>query len=353
MGGGPTITLAGKPYARWADFSLAGAEASNWNVAKDLFLRGSVGSWLEAAGAPNEMLALLRRAQALETVQEDLRHGLALMVLNPNLPLIIRGDIISPARLLANPEEGFALVTGDAAEFLRIIGREMWIVHLRERSRKIQERAKSLEVDVDDDTFKIVCLSTSRANLDIEWSTKRRIFPDTTHTGLSSLISRHQLTDEDIILLVCANPSQFDSADPIVQKAAELAQAAGIASFHPDQARKLLQQPRNELFAMIAERSDGFARCGNIMVDEWADTFRLEKRLTLPRALALLAMPREDWKEPPRQQYVQKILQFFEKRAANVAQRGPLILNSDGRNAGRSVKTPLLSTSINASRMLR
>jgi primosomal replication protein N'' len=323
-GTGPPITLGGKPYSRWADFSLASAEAGNWNDAKDLFLRGNVGSWLEAAGAPNEMLALLRRAQALEAVQEDLRLGLALMVLNPNLPLIVRGEIVSPAWLLANPEEGFAVVTGEPAEFLRHIDRETWIPQLRERTKRIQEKAKTLEIDLDEDSFKVLCLSTSRANLEAEWAARRRLFPDTTHDGLSSLISRRRLTDEDIVILVCANLSQFDSGDPIVEKAAELAQVAKVAQFRADEARKLLEHPRDELFRMIAERTDGSARCGNTMVDEWADTFRLEKRLTLARALVLLTVARVDWREPPRQQYVQKILQFFEKRAANVAQRGSL-----------------------------
>lgn len=334
-GSGPAITLAAKPYARWTDFGLAGAEAGNWNEAKDLFLRGSIGSWLEEARAPRDMLALLRRAQTLDAVQEDLRLGLALMVLNANLPLIVRGEILSPAWLLANPEEGFSVVTGDAAEFLQQIDREVWIVQLRDRIKRMQEKARVLEIEIDEDSFKVVCLSTSRANLEIEWATKRRMFPDTTHAGLSSLISRRRLTDEDIILLVCASPSQFDSADPIVEKAADLARAAKIAQFRPEYARKLLEQPRNELFRLIAERSEGFARCGNTTVDEWADTFRLEKRLTIPRALALLAVPREDWAEPPRQQYVQKILQFFEKRAANVAQRGPLSRLLIGKTTAR------------------
>lgn len=321
---GPSIILSGKTYTRWSNFSLASAEAGNWNEAKELFLRGNVINWLETAGAPNELLALFRRAHALEAVQEDLRLGLALMVLNQNLPLTIRGEILSPAWLLLNPEEGYSIVTGEAAEFLRHIDRETWIVHLRERSKKIREKAKVLEISIDEDSFKIACLSTSRANLEVEWAMRRRMFPDTTHAGLSSLISRRRLADEDVVLLVSTNLSQFDSADPILEKASDLAKVAGIVTFNVDEARRLLEQPRNELFGMIAERSDGFARCGNNLADEWADIFRLEKRLTLPRALALLAIPREDWKEPPRQQYVQKILQFFEKRAANVAQRGPL-----------------------------
>lgn len=322
--GGPAITLGGKPYTSWTDFSLVGAEEENWEEAKDLFLRGSVGNWLENAEAPNEMLALLRRAQALEEVREDLRLGLALMTLNPNLPLIIRGEIVSPAWLLANPEEGFGIITGGATDFLSHIGREQWIVHLRDRAEKIREKAKVLEVEIDEESFKVVSLSTSRANLEIEWAAKRRIFPDTPHAGLASLISRRRLADEDIVLLLCANPSQFDSAEPIIERAKELATAAAISQFHVVEARKCLELPRDQLFRLIAERSDGFARCGNEIVDEWADTFRLEKRLSLPRALALLSVPREDWHEPPRQQYVQRILQFFEKRAANVAQRGPL-----------------------------
>src|SRR5262249_29751650 len=133
-----------------------------------------------------------------------------------------------------------------------------------------------------------------------------------------------KLTDEDLVLLVCASISQFDSAEPIIEKASELARSAGLRDIDQQKARELLALPRDDLFRAIAARTEAFARCGNSLIDEWADTFPDERRLSRTRALPLLFLPAESRKQPPRQQYVQKILQFFEKRAGNVAQRGPL-----------------------------
>ena len=74
----------------------------------------------------------------------------------------------------------------------------------------------------------------------------------------------------------------------------------------------------------------GFAR-----VDEWANDFRIERRISLPRALVLLSIPKESWQEPPRQQYVSAILEFFEKRTASLAQRGPLVRMLIGKSSSR------------------
>jgi hypothetical protein len=74
-----------------------------------------------------------------------------------------------------------------------------------------------------------------------------------------------------------------------------------------------------------------YSRCGTSCVDEWANDFRIERRISLPRALVLLSIPKESWQEPPRQQYVSNILEFFEKRTASLAQRGPLVRMTIGK----------------------
>ena len=44
---------------------------------------------------------------------------MALKVLNPAMPLIVRGNILTPGWLLDHPQEGYELVTGPAPDFLR------------------------------------------------------------------------------------------------------------------------------------------------------------------------------------------------------------------------------------------
>jgi len=83
--------------------------------------------------------------------------------------------------------------------------------------------------------------------------------------------------------------------DPIIAKAEEVARHAGLDTFDPDAARHHLATSRREIYREIDQRTAGFARCGNPIIDEWADTFRVERRLPLPRAMALLALPEGAW----------------------------------------------------------
>ena len=74
-------------------------------------------------------------------------------------------------------------------------------------------------------------------------------------------------------------------------------------------------RPRRELFAAVEERTANFARCGIQRLDEWADAFRVERRMPLPRAVVLLAVAeRASGASRPKQQYVANLLEHFEKR---------------------------------------
>lgn len=299
-GTGPTIALGGQSYTKPANYALAAAEAQRWDAAKDMFMRGIVSTWL-----------------------------------------------------MQNPAEGYELVTGPVCEQLRRMERELWLYQLRERAERVRERARILEIELDEETFQVVVLATSRANLEAEWAARRRLFPDTDHAGLASLIDRHRIADDDLVLLRSVALTQFEAIDPIMTKAEEVARHVGIDTFDHQAARNYLATSRRDIYHDIDQRIAGFARCGNPTIDEWADTFRVERWLPLPRALVLLALPEATWTELPRQQYVEQILQFFEKRAANIAQRGPLVRLLIGKTTPRVDVTEIGSAQLAADSLLQ
>ena len=92
---------------------------------------------------------------------------------------------------------------------------------------------------------------------------------------------------------------------------------------------------RRELHAEIEARLEGFARCGRNRIDEWGDQFRLERRLPLARALALLAVPPGEWHQPPRQAYVATLLDFYARRITGAIMRGPLTRLIVGKTTAR------------------
>ena len=96
----------------------------------------------------------------------------------------------------------------------------------------------------------------------------------------------------------------------------------------------------------------GFVRCGITRVDEMVDRFRLERRLPISHALVVLSVPPELWLEPPGQNYVATLLDFFAKRVAVAVQRGPLSRMTIGKTTARVDLTEFGSERVSASALL-
>lgn len=331
---GPALALGGREHRRPELYAMAASEAADWGEARNLTLRGALASWLEARGTDGRVLAEVRRVAADGDLEEDYRHALAMMALNRDLPLAIAGEIVTPAWLLANPGRGYDLVTGPASRCLERVGRESWIVRLRTRAEAVRERARLLEVELDEGRVRLAVMASSRANLEAERDRLRKVFPDTDHPGLASIMERPRISDEDLIVLVGAAHAQFTPLASLSDAAAELAQRTAVP-LDRDALPDLLVRPRREVFALIDERTANFARCGVERVDEWADAFRVERRIPLPRAAVLLSVPEASWREPPKQQYVSDLLGHFEKRVAAGVSRGPLARFVIGRTTPR------------------
>jgi hypothetical protein len=321
---GPAIELAGHRFGRPDLFALAAADAQTWAAAQELTLRGAIVTWLEDLHADRSLIANFRRVVSDERLPEDLRHALGLMALNRSLPLVLKGSIVTPAWLLQNPVEGYDIIAGEASRHLERMERETWLVQMRVRAEAVRERARLLEIELDEDRLRVILLASSRTGLETERVHLRQLFPETDHAGLASLLERQRLSDEDLIIVVAAAHHQFTPLAGLVGATREEARRASV-SFDTAAAEQSLVRPRREIFIEIDERIANFARCGNDRIDEWADSFRIERRMPLARAAVLLFLPKETWREPPRQQYVANLLQHFEKRMSGTVQRGPLV----------------------------
>ena len=337
---GPTLSLGGRMFRSPPLYALAALEAGNWTEASQATLRGSVATWLEERGADPKQTAEVRRIVSNDGLGEDVRHALAMMVLNPDLPLALSGEIVTPAWLLSNPDQGFDIATGETSRHLERMRREPWLVRLRTRAEAVRERARLLEIELEDQSFRLASLATSRANLEAELEARRQLFPDTDHLNLASILDRPRLTDEDLVILVCARLSQFTPITPLVEAAVQLASRIGV-KLQSEGARALLGRPRREIFADVDERVANFVRCGVEDVDHWADQFRLNRRLPIPEAAVLLGVPPQRWQEPPKQQYVANLLEHLERRVTAAIGRGPLVRFLIGRTTPRVDLTEL------------
>ncbi|TFZ08944.1 protein kinase domain-containing protein [Ramlibacter humi] len=332
---GPSITLGGKKYASLSSYSFAAASALLWEEAREQLLRGVITDWAQARSAPAAQIAALRRIVKDESISDDWRLLLALKVLNPDMPPVLKGHIVSPKWLLENPLEGYELICGPVPDLLHELEQDNWLLRLKVRVATVRERAEHLNIDLDEDTLRVYLLSTSRAKLSAEWNTRRRVFPDSEHLGLLNLLERRSLAEEDLIVVLSAAPTQFRSCDAIVEEARQLALSGGIPTFDAISAADTVTWPRGEILEAVTERIEGFAKCGYPVVNEWADRYRLDRRMPLSQALVLLSVPEEQWQEPHRQQYVSHLLSFFEKKVVNTVMRGPLVRMTIGKSTPR------------------
>ncbi|ASW08558.1 protein kinase domain-containing protein [Rhizobium sp. 11515TR] len=335
------ISLGGKEFRKPSSYALAAAEPGNWDEARNQVTRGSVAAWVEDAGIDPAAQAAIRRLSHTEGLMDDLKLSLALKILHPSMPLIVKGNIVTPGWLLDHPVEGTELIFGPATEFLRRLGAEEWLQRMKQRGLSVREKAKQFSIQLNEEDLQIHLLSTSKARLTALWAERRRIFPDTDHPGLNSLIERRQTTEEDFILLLSAEVSQFRSVDEILDETSKTADRAGVHFFDREEARELLQHSRRDLHAMIEDRLNGFSRCGVERVDEWADQFRLDRRISLDRSLVLLSVPAEHWLEPPKQAYVSTLLEYFSKKISGSILRGPLTKMTIGKTTPRVDVTEL------------
>ncbi|PHM54408.1 protein kinase domain-containing protein [Xenorhabdus sp. KK7.4] len=338
---GQQIILAGQEYNQPAQFALKAAEAVQWNEALSLLLRGELISWLAGMSHYESIHTQLRLFLDTQDIDDNFRLTLTLKVLNPDIPFIYCGEIITPSWLLEHADIGYKLINDPLSQLLRQIEPEHWLVQLNHRQQQVYSQAEKLEINLNENSLRVYLLITSHSQLITRWRTHYQLFPDTHHSGLRTLIDQQHLKDEDLILLLSADIGQFIARQTLLDQAAKLAKRYHISTFDRIQADALLQLPRLTLHQQVKERIGDFCRCGITDIDDWTEQFLLTQRLSLEQFIVMLAVPAEQWFVPEKQRYIQHVMQFFTRKITASTQRGNLVRMRLTPSAGRVDMTEL------------
>jgi hypothetical protein len=331
---GPHLLIGGQPVYSAADFALAAATGEHWDEALELVELGQVATWLDAIGQ-ERAAADLKSIMDERLIETDIRFSLALLALNPHLPLVVRGDIKSPNRLLEDPVAAGDWFNRRVVALLKRLKREPWLTRLAERARRVEGRAEELGLSLVRDRFAATRLAAFEARLESFWRARRRMFPDARAPGLAALLERRTLTDEDLILLICAEDAAFKSRGEVLDEAERLSAEVNRGAFDRTVAGDVLDMSKRQLIDLLADRLGAFKRCGEDVLDSWADALRLGRRLSLAQLLVLHDLEASIWMDPPHQDYLRNILQFLQKKVLIGVQRGPLVKLQIGRSASR------------------
>ena len=104
---GPAILLGGMPLRDPRRFAIEASRAANWSEACDLLAHGRIGLWAEELKLDGRIVAGLRQLGRRLEPAVGFRLGIALEILNPQLPLVYAEEIVNPDWLLRNPALGF------------------------------------------------------------------------------------------------------------------------------------------------------------------------------------------------------------------------------------------------------
>ena len=225
---------------------------------------------------------------------------------------------------------------------------------LSERTESVQKRIRDAKLAIDESLLSKILFSKTRKELEADWILKRAQFPASENEILQSMIDCHNLTDEDLIILLAAGNDNFLPVEQLTKMAAQFGticfgkrgkkSAQGkLVKFDQEAASQFLNLSRSQIYDEIDSRIEGFARCGIESIDNLADTYRLERVMPLERCLVLLSVPKDHWVRLPKQQYVTEILKFGERSIMATINQGPLVCLRTTRSSATLDLTELSS----------
>lgn len=335
---GEPFTFAGQSFTAPAEFALYAAQDAHWADALADLEHGRLATWLatfDRQAKKGESYDLVSRIGSEARIPSDQRLALALAAVNRDLPLCVKGTILTPNALLNDPAGAVHWLSAPVLSTVRKMkrDRDRWLLQIAERADRVRARAKEGRLEINEETFAVLRLVPSVAALEARWAKLRPIFPDSANAMVASLIERRSPSDEDLLLLLSIKHHHFKPLEEVLREAEALAKGrpgeqAAVPEFDRAAATAQLARARRELVDELNARIPGFERCATDRpkVNDWVDSFRsANRRMPLSRLVVTLAVPAEEWKEPEETPFIKSVLGHMHRRVLAGIQKGSLV----------------------------
>ena len=197
--------------------SLAAALAEHWEEGVKHWGRGYVLQWVE------KQLEDQGVASGLQDVRDDkelktaeLQLWAAVLVMNPELPLSCKGELVTPDWLRANWLSARQVLDSKLPQWLKRLREETWLEEAAQRWRKGLEFLQQSKLPLDTEVAERLLAAGDRAVVDELVTERRKKYATGRKRVLTDLLKRETLTFEEAILLATASENELHTPQQLL-----------------------------------------------------------------------------------------------------------------------------------------
>ncbi len=190
--------------------SLAAVLAEKWEEGVKHWARGYVLQWVE------KQLEDQDQAIDLHDVQDDkdlgaaeLQLAAAVLVMNPDLPLSYKGELVTRDWLGINWEAGRQVLASGLPKWFKHRRQESWLQDAVERWRTGIQFIERLDIQFDGDAAERLLAAGDRATVDELVAERRSKYPKARKPVLAELLKKEPLDFNEAVLLATAGETEF------------------------------------------------------------------------------------------------------------------------------------------------
>lgn len=208
-------TSASKPFlfekGEFVDaMSLAVALANSPVEGAKRLSRGLVSGWVASQLGEHELASQLEDLREDKQLKPAEKLAMAVLLMNPRLPLTLGGEVVTPGWLSANHAEAVALVDGPIPDWLAKARNDRRFLDLRERRKGLRAAVAQTKVVCDQRLVDLLAFSDPAA-VRTRAETERKTQARATLAPLEAALRETPLSAANAVLLLAADGSQFVS----------------------------------------------------------------------------------------------------------------------------------------------